>query len=125
MIQFRAQNVSDIQDPSCEVDCWILPRVNTHGTSLRYALYRLLVQGLRRCQGMDTNPSLSLNGHKLDKRYFFNGAAVWKIHGSEEPNPWGFYRRLHQESGAFYWVNANGEPLRDGEAYVWDTLKFW
>lgn len=116
MIQFRAQRVSDIQDATCEVDCWILPRDNTKGTPLRYALYRLLVQGLRRCQGETANPSLSLNGVEFHRRYFFNGVAVWKINGSKHRHPWGYRRRLHKESGAFYWVNEHGEPLLDGGA---------
>ncbi|AEO59667.1 hypothetical protein MYCTH_2308128 [Thermothelomyces thermophilus ATCC 42464] len=49
MLQFRATSPWDIRRADCAVDCWVIP-ITKSTCSLRYALYRLLVQGFRRCQ---------------------------------------------------------------------------
>ncbi|KAM7210611.1 hypothetical protein V8F06_014001, partial [Rhypophila decipiens] len=51
MLQFRAAKLDAIRDPDCTVDCWVFPGKNPNGIPLRFAFYRLLVQGFRRCQG--------------------------------------------------------------------------
>lgn len=126
MLQFRAAKVADIKDANCPVDCWVIPRANAGGTPLRYALYRFLVQGFRRCQGCTANAALQLNGVTARRRYFFNGVPVWKIDGTETDRPWGYQRRLHRDTGAFYWADSAGNALMDDNgAIVWDTLAFW
>lgn len=51
MLQFRADTREAIKFIRCEVDCWVIPRENPGGCTFKTALYRLMVQGLRRCQG--------------------------------------------------------------------------
>jgi len=50
MLQFRAESPEGIKDLNCKIDGWLIPRVNgDNGVTLRYALYRFLAQGFRRC----------------------------------------------------------------------------
>lgn len=96
MLQFRAVRVEDIKSAQCPVDCWVIPRENDDGSTLRCAFYRLLVQGLRRCQGMvGLNPSVG--GMNPDHREFFSGRLYWKCDEDEE----------------------------NEYAKVWDTPPFW
>lgn len=127
LLQFRAQTVSDIKDPDCKVDCWVLPRENLEGTPLRYALYRLLAQGFRRCQGLHAM-DVSINGVRPYMRHFFSGMPVWHINGRDYyAIPPGHRRVMDKRSGAFFWTDATGfNALVDENGnIVWDTQPFW
>src|ERR1700760_3594996 len=75
MLQFRAESLSDIQFEECPVDCWIIPSENDGGMAIRYAFYRLIVQGFRRCQSMSELP-VNLQGRCPDHCRFFSGAPL-------------------------------------------------
>ncbi|KAI8710576.1 hypothetical protein NCS52_01557900 [Fusarium sp. LHS14.1] len=127
MLQFRARDKHDIKDAKCEVDCWIFPRQNSQGTPLRYALYRLLVQGFRRCQGLRAL-DVSLYSVRPSRRNFYNGQPAWKLEdGKSHVSPWGHTRKVDQTYGAFSWTDTDGStPLLDQNgAPVWDTKAFW
>lgn len=126
MLQFRAATVDAIRDPDCAVDCWVFPRDNPNGATLRWALYRLLAQGLRRCQGR-WSLTPTLYSVAPDRREFYNGRPLWRIDGFLKTKPWGHRRRIDPVYGAFYWTDAEGEePLIDERGKkVWDTLKIW
>lgn len=73
ILQFRAQTPRDIRDENCAVDCWVLP-LETSFCTFRYALYRLMVQGLRRCQtGAAVPGPLTAGGLTATRREFFMG----------------------------------------------------
>ncbi|RTE81367.1 hypothetical protein BHE90_004158 [Fusarium euwallaceae] len=127
MLQFRAKTRDDIKDAKCVVDCWVFPRDNFHGTPLRYALYRLLVQGFRRCQGLRAL-DVSLFGVRPSRREFYNGRPLWNLpDGLTHSRPWGHTRRVDPAYGAFYWADGDGPaPLLDQNGtQVWDTAAFW
>ncbi|KAH6976633.1 hypothetical protein EDB80DRAFT_739934 [Ilyonectria destructans] len=127
MLQFRARDKHDIKDAKCEVDCWIFPRENFHGSPLRYALYRLLVQGFRRCQG--SRPmDVSLYAVRPSRREFYTGRPLWKLEdGKTYGSPWGHTRKVDPTHGAFFWTDTDGStPLLDqNDDRVWDTKAFW
>ena len=126
MLQFRASTVEAIRDPECTVDCWVIPRENPYGDTIRLALYRLLVQGFRRCQGM-YSVSPTLHTIAPDRRQFYNGRPLWKIDGHLQTKPWGHRRRIDPVYGAFYWTDVDGEMRLVDErgGIVWDTMGFW
>ncbi|KAL2174067.1 uncharacterized protein P884DRAFT_159421, partial [Thermothelomyces heterothallicus CBS 202.75] len=51
VLQFRARKPDHIRNADCPIDCWVIP-VEGSTCTLRYALYRLMVQGFRRCQAV-------------------------------------------------------------------------
>lgn len=104
----------------------MLPRENPNGTTLRYAQYKLLVQGLRRCQGLHPTDA-TLYGQHPNYREFYNGRPVWKIDDKFYIKPWGYSRQIDLSYGFFYWVEADGTtPLVDKTGdKIWDTLAFW
>jgi hypothetical protein len=126
MLQFRAAKLDAIRDPDCTVDCWVFPRTNPGGMSLRSAFYSLLVQGFRRCQGL-CSLSPTLYNIAPDHREFYNGRPLWKINGGLKGKPWGHRRRVDPDYGAFYWTDAEGSEALVNEAgeKLWDTLNFW
>lgn len=125
MLQFRAKSRDEIRDAGCKIDCWLIPRVNgIHGVTLRYALYRFLVQGFRRCQSYwpVINPT-PIGGLVEQNREFFSGRPLWKVGDSNHPrHPGGFYRSVNVKYGAFYWTHDD-PSLVDG--WVWDTQPLW
>ncbi|KAM0439584.1 hypothetical protein ACHAPT_000676 [Fusarium lateritium] len=119
ILQFRAQTASDIRDANCEVDCWLLP-LNTNICTLRYALYRLLVQGLRRCQVGTVPVPLTVGGVTETYREFFTGCPVWTINGQPGyMHPSGYYRVVDKDTGALKWVHQ-----QDPQG-VWETGAIW
>ncbi|KAI8710955.1 hypothetical protein NCS52_01524400 [Fusarium sp. LHS14.1] len=127
LLQFQAKSPNEIKDAKCVVDCWVFPRDNPHGTPLRHALYRFLVQGFRRCQGMRAT-KMSLYGVRPTLRLFYSGLPLWKLEdGNFYANPWGHERKLDASCGAFYWTDKDGRvPLLGGDNnWVWDTESFW
>ncbi|KAI8713971.1 hypothetical protein NCS52_01116200 [Fusarium sp. LHS14.1] len=127
MLQFRAKKAKGLEDAKCPVDCWVLPRDNIHGTPLRYALYRFIVQGFRRCQG-EAAVDVAFNGQRPSGRCFFNGVPFWKAEdGTKISEPWDYHRRVEASNGAFYWARPGGleaVQYNDGNT-VWDTAPFW
>lgn len=126
MLQFRATEPSKIKDPKCEVDCWVVPRQNLQGCTARYALYRLLTQGFRRCQG-EQGVDVAFNGQRAHSREFYNGKSIWRVDGKLHYSPWGYHRVVDPSYGAFFWANPGGsDPLLDASGnVVWDTVAFW
>lgn len=108
LLQFRASKVETLEDEDCPVDCWVLPRTNSSCT-LRYALYRLLVQGLRRCQGY-VGGVLTVGDLTTTSRQFYSGRPTWKINGRKEyEHPQGFERSIDASTGSFVW-SLQGYP---------------
>jgi hypothetical protein len=119
LLQFRASRVEDLQDENCPVDCWILP-VTGSSCPLRYALYRLISQGWRRCQ-TEIQPSFdfTVGGLQPHSRNFFNGEPIWQYQGSLYiAHPFGYERLTNGETGALMWTHRDYE----GE---WETDAFW
>lgn len=126
MLQFRAREPAKIKDPKCEVDCWVIPRENFYGCTMRYALYRLLVQGFRRCQG-EYALDVSLYQMRPSEREFYNGRPLWKIDGRLYTKPWDYHRLVDRTYGAFYWARpGDSNPVLDPNGNtLWDTEPFW
>lgn len=127
LLLFRARTPQEIADPNCPVDCWVLPRNNPQGTPLRYALYRLLLQGFRRFQGFYTYiPSLTLHGARPFNRLFFSGVPVWDVDNQVREHPH-YKRQIDVNTGAFYWVRKEDlSPLQDTNGgLIWDTFAVW
>jgi hypothetical protein len=124
MLQFRAESVSDIQSEECPVDWWVIPRENDGGITIRYAFYRLIVQGFRRCQGMFATP-VNLQGRSPHHRYFFSGAPIWKVDGKYYNELAGYSRAINLSYGAFYWKFGDSEFLGADGTRLWDTHSFW
>ncbi|KAM3498869.1 hypothetical protein MY11210_009650 [Beauveria gryllotalpidicola] len=114
MLQFQAKKPEAIASEDCKIDCWIFPRDNTGGVPLRYAFYRLLVQGLRRCQGQLSPSIVTLNGQHSEFRNFYNREPVWKIGGALHTHPWGMYRAVDPRDGSMYWM-FNGQEDESGQ----------
>ena len=96
-----------------------------NGVTLRYALYRFLAQGFRRCQSYWPVVNAAPIGGLLPKRNreFFSGRPLWKVGGSHERrHPGGFYRAVSAEFGAFYWTHDDRSLLN---GWVWDTQGLW
>ncbi|KAK7398027.1 hypothetical protein QQX98_012604, partial [Neonectria punicea] len=118
MLQFRARKAQHVREEDCQVDCWVIPMEGSTCT-LRYALYRLLVQGLRRCQGQ-TADVLTLGGVTETGREFYTGRPVWTVDGTSiATHPGGYYRVVDESTGALRWVHEH-----DPEG-VWETGPFW
>jgi hypothetical protein len=129
MLQFRAKAPDKIKDANCKIDCWLIPRVNgNNGVTLRYALYRFLAQGFRRCQSYYWRTAIPPQIGGLfpePAREFFSGRPVWKVDGVfHSHHPGGFQRAIHADCGAFYWTHNDQSLLPIGEV-LWDTQAFW
>lgn len=89
---------------------------------MRYALYRLIVQGMRRCIG---NMSLMIRIGSLSprKRQFFSGSPLWEfvdIDGKRKlttRHPEGYARAIDANNGAFYWIVE--------DSMIFDTPVVW
>ena len=121
MLQFKAKKPEAITSEDCKIDCWVIPRENAGGITLRYALYRLLVQGLRRCQGQLSPSVVTINGQESEFRNFYTGEPIWEIEGSLHRHPWDMYRGVDPRDGSIYWmydgqevVGEDGQRLLDG-----------
>ena len=109
-----------------DVDCWVFPRVSVEGScSLRYALYRLLVQGVRRCLGLRSLPVI-LGDLTPTFRQFYSGKPMWttgKVTRGDHPD--GYVRDLDPDTGAFFWT-IDGQALLDSDGrIIWDTVGLW
>lgn len=121
MLQFRAHQVEAINDSKCDIDCWVIPRDNLGGCTLRYALYRFLVQGFRRCQALCADGKLSLDG-VTPKFQYFSGQPEWKINGGyRDDPPSGWVRRVNANYGKIYYMKDT-----DPGTIIWETQgQFW
>lgn len=106
MLQFRASQPMRMFRSALEVDVWVLPR-ETSVTPYRFALYRLLVQGLRRCQGNTTPGKVVIGGREAVHRQFFNGTPAflasmdkWFVDGRQ---PEDYDRSVDPATGALRW----------------------
>ncbi|SPQ21176.1 a505a8da-e047-4946-99ab-bbf81f681c51 [Thermothielavioides terrestris] len=106
LLQFRAATKEDLKRQDCEVDCWVIPRINTaEGCTLRYAFYRFLAQGFRRCQGLSGGRT-PVNGFAPHSREWFSGIPIFQDeHGvltythPQNTDEHAFYRELNVEDG--------------------------
>jgi len=118
-----------VQERNCIVDCWVIPRENRGGCTLRYAFYRLLVQGLRRIQGTLALNSISVGGLRPERRQFFSGEPVFKVDGSYYHIPLqGYSRDVDTVYGAFFWRyddNDQKNVYLSGNERIWDTSSLW
>lgn len=118
MLQFRARRPKHIRDENCQVDCWVIPMEGSACT-FRYALYRLLVQGLRRCQAQASGV-LTVGGVIETSREFYTGRPVWTVNGTAVvTHPGGYYREADEDTGALRWLHE-----QDPQG-VWETGPFW
>lgn len=92
--------------------------------TLRYAFYRFLAQGLRRCQGQVAFP-VSLAGYPPKGRHWFSGEPVWEIDGQATSQPWGYYRSVDPQTGAVQWMYGGQPAVYDDGSYVWDSAQLW
>lgn len=96
------------QRPSCEADCWAIPRMNLQGCILRYAFYRLLAQGFRRCQSEYALSTVALQGQRPARRQFYHGRPLSMTDGIFHTEPWSYHRVLDGRSGQrFYSIRSN------------------
>jgi hypothetical protein len=104
ILQFRAQRLERMEDEDCPVDCWVLPLTSSYCT-LRYALYRLLVQGLRRCLG-NMAGQLAVAGLIPDFREFYNARPLWRVgQVTYDQHPGGYTRAVEATTGMLKWVH--------------------
>jgi hypothetical protein len=120
LLQFRAQYAAQIKDPNCQVDCWVIPRERST-CSLRYALHRFMVQGLRRCQSQIAEASLAVGGLTQFGREFYTGQPIWQLDGKIFRNhPLGYYRIADIHTGALGWKHG-----QDPSRVTWETGPCW
>ncbi|KAK0610025.1 hypothetical protein B0T17DRAFT_593855 [Bombardia bombarda] len=126
ILQFRAVKIDHMRDAKLAVDCWVIPRENEGGTTLRYALYRLLAQGFRRCQGLSAELA-EVGGVLPDRREFFSGVPLWlaKDKKLERRHPYGYYRDVYIGSGRLYWAYEDKAITDQQGSWVWDSVGFW
>ena len=88
---------------------------------MRYALYRLMAQGLRRCQGLTSTSTLSVGGFTQQARVFFNGLPLWPAEPGKlsTVHPGGYYRAIEPTTGALKWIHEV-----DGDG-AYETAAFW
>ncbi|KAK5998643.1 hypothetical protein PT974_01024 [Cladobotryum mycophilum] len=117
LLQFRAQMASQMLAEDCPVDCWVIP-INNSNCTFRYALYRLLAQGFRRCQTISA-PLPTVAGLTASDREFYTGRPIWTVYGVHSlDHPLGHFRRADAESGALGWRNHDGDV-------TWETEALW
>jgi hypothetical protein len=116
-------NRNQIQDANCPVHCMIFP---LNSSVLLYAFFRLATMGLRRFQAASA-PPLAI-GEYTRHFQWWSGRPVWvDVRGGRYvDHPEGFQRAFHQESGAWYWVDVDGQTVLDGQGNpMWDTDRLW
>lgn len=112
-----------MNDPNLPVDCWVIPRDNPGGITPRWALYKLIVQGFRRCQGIGAPPLFELGGIRPKFREFFSGVPLWPDGAVlSRTHPLGYRRLMDESIGAFYWAAEDDTALI--ECGQW-TLGYW
>ncbi|EWZ77924.1 hypothetical protein FOXG_21397 [Fusarium oxysporum f. sp. lycopersici 4287] len=105
LLQFRAHRVEGIKNEDCEIDSWMIP-VKNSSCSLRYALYRLLAQGWRRCQGeVAAVTGFTVGGLAPCSREYYTGVPIWKAANGQrqKSHPLGYQRTVDGSTGAVVW----------------------
>ncbi|KAK3364646.1 hypothetical protein B0T25DRAFT_493571 [Lasiosphaeria hispida] len=93
MLQFRVNDTGKIKDSKYEVDCWVIPRDNEGGCTVRYSLYQLLVQ-VPKVPGLALLRSVTWRHTSF--RQFYSHRPVWKIDGQNfRDHPQGKAMGLH------------------------------
>jgi len=119
VLQFRARKPEHIRNADCPIDCWVIP-VEGSTCTLRYAFYRLMVQGLRRCQAIVAAKPLSVGSLKEHGREFFTGRPIWKVNGQSSTNhPENYVRAVDGTTGGLFWSHTMVEDA------VWETEALW
>ena len=127
LLQFRAQKEKEMTDARTPVDCWVLPQRHESpgGCTLRYALYKLLVQGFRRCQNLVPLP-VPAGGLQPEMRQYFSGKPMWKLPGGIYPyHPDGYDRQVDTAYGNFFWTKDGVEVVDETGRRIWDTAACW
>lgn len=114
----------------CVVDCWVLPRQNAGGTTLRDGFYRLLCQGFRRCQGLSAF-NRPINGTDIYYRELFSGLPVFRdgrgrptYQHPQDTEEGLFDRDIDCNDGSIYWT-YNRQPLVCDGVLVEDPPAMW
>jgi len=126
VLRFRAQKRSDMADKNLPVDCWVIPRENPGGITMRETFYRTLVQGFRRALGWQSRP-VSVGNFSPSFRQYYTGRPVWKYPDGhlKADHPEGYTRAVDPNNGAFYWqLNGQVVPNQVGDA-LYDTPGVW
>ncbi len=115
MLRFRADSRDGILAPNCPIDCWLL--ANATGTdqtsTLKYGLYRLIVEGIRRVEGQIAG-ELELEGYH--RRYEYHSGRPYWVSGNliYHDHPGGYERGFDHAHRRWAWY-------RDGSWHAWDT----
>lgn len=127
LLQFRAEKLHDPK--TCDVDCWIFPRLEadsvTPGYPLRDALYRFLVQGLRRRQS-EGIPLPAIGNLQAASRAFYSGEPLWRHADGKKhrSHPEGYVRDT-DDSGSLCW-KFGGEWASDPHGRrIPDSYALW
>ncbi|RMJ03456.1 hypothetical protein BHE90_004893 [Fusarium euwallaceae] len=125
-LQFRAHERADFK--KCDVDCWIFPRTEAdsdhHGYPIRDVLYRMIVQGIRRCQS-DDFPLPCLGGLRAPSRMFFSGEPRWPTStGRRREHPAG-YERVEIDRGCICWQLNGRFVLQPNGQAITDSWPLW
>ena len=108
LLQFRATKLEKLEDEDCPVDVWLFSRTHS-ACPLRYALYRLLVQGWRRCQGSMAG-QLTVGGLTTNSWQFYSGRPTWKVNGVKQvDHPSGYQRSVDVATGSMMWKPEGSE----------------
>jgi hypothetical protein len=114
LLQFEAYRREDLN--SCNVDCWVFPGVEPvlGGYTLRDALYRFLVQGIRRAQSAEFPIPRTLGNYHSVSRAFYNSVPLWRLRGGQAASGHPeMYTRYPDEQGYLLWMRPNGGWLLD------------
>jgi hypothetical protein len=104
IVRLRADDREDIQ--TCNGDMFVIPNIAAvGGICLRYALYRLMVDGLHRIMA-ETAPAVTI-GHYTRHFHWFSGEPYWmdgqNIKYSSVPN---IVRTYRQDAQTGIWKLA-------------------
>jgi hypothetical protein len=118
ILRFRAESPEDIK--TCQADCWLIPHTSSASTaSIRYALYRLISDGVHRiiANSLD-HPVIQAGSYQ---RYFrwYDGTGLWRDVDTNTvyTNLAGFRRIFNEEDRRWYWESENSQTQ-------WDTVAF-
>ena len=122
MIRFKANNVAQIRDENCPIDCCIVPiefddRQNdqhpegpgNRRVSVLYAFYLFVREGINRVKAMNAPANLILAGYQRNYRWY-DGLPTWTPVGGGDTlwnHPGGYQRRYDVGSGKWYWSLNN------------------
>lgn len=121
VLVFQARTVEEIRDERCPVIGLLFPY---NSPNLRYGLYRVAMNQIRRMQAALAPPLVVLDGYTRRFRWW-GGEPYWVLQNVEyDVHPNG-YQRMFDRCGAWFWAYEDGTPVlyENGEP-VWDTLSW-